>query len=94
MSKAMFLELKGRSYARCDIRMDAAGNLYMLEINPNCGLFYAPEDAGSADFILLNAPGGHKGFLDLIMRSALGQSAKPEIPRTSAKRSRSRQASV
>ena len=94
MSKALFLELKGRSYARCDIRMDRQGRLYMLEINPNCGLFYAPEDAGSADFILLNAPGGHLGFLDLIMRSALGRSMSMEVPRSAPKRSKSRQASV
>lgn len=71
MTKGLFLELKGRSYARCDIRMDDQGELYMLEINPNCGVFYAPEDAGSADFILLNDTAGHKGFLELIIASAM-----------------------
>ena len=43
----------------------------MLEINPNCGLFYEPKDAGSADFILLNDPDGHTGFLDTIITAAM-----------------------
>ena len=34
--------------------MDATGTIYMLEINPNCGIFYPPTDPGSADFSLMN----------------------------------------
>ncbi len=74
MAKGLFLGLKGRSYARCDIRMDDKGELYMLEINPNCGVFYAPKDAGSADFILLNDKKGHRGFLELLITAALKRS--------------------
>ena len=71
LSRRMFVGLGGTGYGRCDFRVDAGGTPYMLEINPNCGVFYAPEDAGSADFILLSAPAGHKGFLDTIIRAAL-----------------------
>jgi D-alanine-D-alanine ligase len=69
-SKKLFVGLGGTSYARCDLRMDHSGELYMLEINPNCGIFYPPSDPGSADFILLNDPTGHIGFLDQILRAA------------------------
>ena len=70
MSRKQFVGLGGCSYGRCDIRMDARGDLYMLEINPNCGVFYPPEDPGSADVILAADPAGHRGFLELIFASA------------------------
>jgi hypothetical protein len=43
----------------------------MLEINPNCGIFYAPHEPGSADFSLLNDPVmDHTRFMKLIIRNA------------------------
>ena len=72
----VFQALKGNGYARCDFRLGADGELYMLEINPNCGIFYPPNDAGSADFCLLNDPMGHQGFMELIIRSALKRQAE------------------
>lgn len=72
----MFLEFGCRGYARTDFRMGPDGELYMLEINPNCGIFYAPTEPGSADFSLMNDPMGHQGFLDLIIRSGLKRQAE------------------
>ena len=67
----VFKELGGNGYARCDYRMDASGTIYMLEINPNCGIFYAPHEPGSADFSLLNDPiHNHEKFMKLIIRNA------------------------
>jgi D-alanine-D-alanine ligase len=71
LTTRLFLSMNGNGYARCDFRMDAAGNLYMLEINPNCGVLYSPNEPGSADWILLSDPLGHAGFLDLVFRGAL-----------------------
>eukprot|EP00639_Heterosigma_akashiwo_P028474 CAMPEP_0194672868 /NCGR_PEP_ID=MMETSP0295-20121207/6720_1 /TAXON_ID=39354 /ORGANISM="Heterosigma akashiwo, Strain CCMP2393" /LENGTH=560 /DNA_ID=CAMNT_0039556697 /DNA_START=39 /DNA_END=1721 /DNA_ORIENTATION=- len=49
----VFTALKGRGYGRVDVRSDPSGeNLYFLEINPNCGIFYPEGAYGSADFIL------------------------------------------
>jgi D-alanine-D-alanine ligase len=76
MSIAFFRAFNGVGYGRCDIRMDTAGVAYMLEINPNCGLFYPPSDPGMADFILLNDPLGYPGFMDLIIRSAFKRAKK------------------
>ena len=56
--------------ARCDYRMDSTGTIYMLEINPNCGIFYPPSDPGSADFCLLNDSINHKKFMKMIIRTA------------------------
>jgi len=36
--------LHGTGYGRTDIRVDANGDAYFLEINPNCGIFY-PTDS-------------------------------------------------
>jgi D-alanine-D-alanine ligase len=67
----LFKAMDGNGYARCDYRMSADGTIYMLEINPNCGIFYAPDEPGSADFSLINDPVyNHRKFLKLIIRSA------------------------
>ena len=67
----LFKAMDGNGYARCDYRMAADGTIYMLEINPNCGIFYSPEEPGSADFSLINDPVyNHQKFLKLIIRSA------------------------
>jgi D-alanine-D-alanine ligase len=71
----IFQEFHCRGYARCDYRLGKDGELYMLEINPNCGIFYPPSDPGSADFSLLNDPMGHQGFMDLIIRGGLKRQA-------------------
>jgi D-alanine-D-alanine ligase len=67
----VFKELGGNGYARCDYRMDADGVIHMLEINPNCGIFYPPHEPGSADFSLLNDPTtNHTKYMKLIVRNA------------------------
>lgn len=68
-----FLGMRGASFGRCDLRMDQDGGLYMLEINPNCGVYYAPSDPGSADLALLNDPAGHQGFTDILIRAAMAR---------------------
>jgi D-alanine-D-alanine ligase len=71
MSQAMFIALDGCSYGRCDLRMRPDGELHMLEINSNCGIFHPPEHSSCADFILRHDPRGPGGFLDLVFASAM-----------------------
>lgn len=71
--RKLFSGLNGVSYGRCDMRMNAAGEIFILEINPNCGIFYAPNEPGSADFVLMNDPEGHRGFIDRIFKAALAR---------------------
>ena len=73
MSAKLFVGLDGTGYGRCDIRMDAQGELFMLEINPQGAVFYPPETPGMADYILQYDQLGHAGFIDLLFRSALAR---------------------
>ncbi|MCB0087242.1 MAG: hypothetical protein KDE54_04955 [Caldilineaceae bacterium] len=74
MARRLFVGLNGTSYGRCDMRMNAAGDLYVLEINPNCGIFYPPSAEGSADLILLHDPRGHAHFVNAILNAAIKRS--------------------
>lgn len=75
MAKKMFVVLNGSGYGRCDFRVNAHGDVYLLEINPNCGIFYPPDELGSADYILLQHPEGHRGFIERIIRAAQSRQA-------------------
>ena len=75
-----FRGLGGRSYGRCDLRVDAEGRAYMLEINPNCGMYYPADAPSSADLILLHDPAGHAGFTRGVVEAALSRSAMQSRP--------------
>ena len=71
VSARFFVALKGASFGRCDLRVDRRGTPFMLEINPNCGVYYPSSDPGSADLCLANDPEGHVGFTRQLIRAAL-----------------------
>ncbi|NWG34735.1 MAG: hypothetical protein HXY42_09855 [Chloroflexi bacterium] len=58
-------------YGRCDVRMTDAGELCILEINPNPAIMLKPEEYGPADYMILYDKDGYKLFFDRIFRSAL-----------------------
>jgi D-alanine-D-alanine ligase-like ATP-grasp enzyme len=70
VSARLFTGLNGTGYGRCDIRIDRDGRLFVLEINPNCGIYYPASDPGSADLCLLHDPAGHAGFTAHVMAAA------------------------
>ncbi len=71
IAKRMFLAMDVSGYGRCDIRMNANGELFILEINPNGGIMFKPEEYGPADYMILYDPNGYKGFFDRIFEAAL-----------------------
>jgi D-alanine-D-alanine ligase len=71
LARGMYLAMGVAGYGRCDIRMNEKGELYMLEINPNGGIMFKPEEYGPADYMILYDPQGYKGFFDRVFRSAL-----------------------
>lgn len=73
ISARFFVAIDGASFGRCDIRVDAQGVPYMLEINANCGVYYPPKDAGGADLCLLNDPAGHVGFTRQLIDAAIAR---------------------
>ncbi len=72
----LFLGLNGAGYGRCDLRVDAEGRAFLLEINANCGLYYELKDAGSADLCLFAEPEGHVHFTRGIVAAAFARHAR------------------
>jgi len=77
LSRRFFTAMGGTGHARCDLRMDATGRLFMLEINPNCGVFLPAAVADCADVAMANDPMGRRGFFDHLVRSAFNRRAAP-----------------
>jgi D-alanine-D-alanine ligase len=94
VSARFFLALKGASFGRCDLRIDRSGVLFMLEINPNCGVYYLPKDAGSADLCLAHDPEGHAGFTRQLIRAALHRHRQRAESKRRATRSAPHQAQL
>ena len=70
-----FTAIGGVGYARCDLRMSADGQIHLLELNPNCGVFL-PPDVSAADEMLAQEPGGRREFLAHILACALRRHAE------------------
>ena len=70
IAKRMYLAMGVSGYGRCDIRMNDKGELFILEINPNGGIMFKPEEYGPADYMILYDPNGYKGFFDSIFKAA------------------------
>lgn len=60
-------------YARMDFRLDGKGDLYFLEVNFSCSIFYADGYEGSADYILKHDGIGQAGFAKLVVAEALAR---------------------
>ncbi|NNE47087.1 MAG: hypothetical protein HKN37_10550 [Rhodothermales bacterium] len=73
VSADFFRGINGVGYGRCDLRVDHEGQPFMLEINPNCGMYYPATDPGSADLCLMNDPAGLEGFTRQIVKAAIGR---------------------
>jgi hypothetical protein len=58
--------------------MDDAGELYVLEVNPNCGIFYELDSPGSADLILMHDPVRHSGFVERLLAAGLARARNRE----------------
>jgi D-alanine-D-alanine ligase-like ATP-grasp enzyme len=67
----MYKAMDGNGYARCDIRMNPDGELCIIEINPNGGIMFKPEEYGPADYMILYDPGGYHVFFDRMFKVAL-----------------------
>jgi D-alanine-D-alanine ligase len=67
----IFVGMEGASFGRCDFRVDADGRPFLLEINPNCGVYYPPDEPSGADLCLAHAPGGHAAFTRQLVAAAL-----------------------
>jgi len=80
VSGRFFKAMGAASFGRCDLRVDATGRPFMLEINPNCGVYYPPSAPGSADLCLMHDPAGHAGFTRQLVAAALARHARAQAP--------------
>lgn len=69
LSLKVYRVLHGRDYGRVDIRMDNAGNLFVLEYNPN------PDISPDAGFVrALKAAGiSYESFVEFLLKQALAR---------------------
>lgn len=72
-AKKIFKAFNGVGYARLDFRMDASGELFFLEINFTCSVFYTDGYEGSADYILKYDGYGQANFLRHIITEGIAR---------------------
>jgi D-alanine--D-alanine ligase len=70
-AQRIFKSFNGVGYARLDFRMDATGELFFLEINFTCSVFYKDGYEGSADYILQYDGIGQQKFLEHIIHEGI-----------------------
>jgi D-alanine-D-alanine ligase len=70
-TRHIFTGFEGEGYARLDFRMNANGELFFLDINFACSVFYPVGYEGSADYILKYDPAGAAGFLRTIIAEGI-----------------------
>jgi D-ala D-ala ligase C-terminus/SET domain len=77
-AQKIFKGFSGVGYARMDFRMNAKGELYFLEINFTCSVFYKDGYEGSADYILKYDGIGQAGFLELMVAEGIARHARKQ----------------
>jgi D-alanine-D-alanine ligase len=75
-SENVFKGFGGVGYARLDFRMNAANELFFLEINFTCSVFYGEGYEGSADHILKIGGTGQAAFLQTIIQEGISRHKK------------------
>ena len=69
----IFKGFGGVGYARLDFRMNNKGQIFFLEINFTCSVFYTNGYEGSADYILKVDGIGQSGFLKKIVEEGIAR---------------------
>jgi D-alanine-D-alanine ligase-like ATP-grasp enzyme len=79
-AQRIFSAFGGVGYARLDFRMNAAGQLFFLEINFTCSVFYGDGYEGSADHILALDGLGQAGFVMRIINEGIARHQRQQRP--------------
>jgi hypothetical protein len=72
-AEKIFRGFNGAGYARLDFRLNDRGQLYFLEINFTCSVFYGEGYEGSADHILKHDGTGQAAFLRLMISEGMAR---------------------
>ena len=79
-AKKIFQAFNGVGYARMDFRVNEKREIYFLELNFTCSVFYTDGWDGSADFILKFDGIGHEGFLRHIIAEGIARHKRKQKP--------------
>lgn len=79
-AEKIFTGFNGVGYGRLDFRVNSKGEIYFLEINFTCSVFYTDGYEGSADFILKYDPIGQEGFLRHIIAEGIARNNRKKKP--------------
>jgi D-alanine--D-alanine ligase len=74
----IFRSFGGVGYARLDFRVDENNNIFFLEINFTCSVFYKDGYEGSADYILKHDGYGQQNFLRHIIKEGIMRHARKQ----------------
>ncbi|MEO8403147.1 MAG: SET domain-containing protein-lysine N-methyltransferase [Chitinophagaceae bacterium] len=72
-AEKIFTGFNGVGYGRLDFRVNAKNEIYFLEINFTCSVFYTDGYEGSADFILKYDSAAQDGFLKQIIAEGIAR---------------------
>jgi len=76
----VFNGFSGVGYARMDFRLNDRGELYFLEVNFTCSIFYQDGFEGSADYVLKHDGIGQAGFAKLMVAEAIARHRRKTRP--------------
>ena len=79
-AERIFWGFSGVGYARMDFRMNDRGELFFLELNFTCSVFYSDGYEGSADYVLKHDGIGQAGFAEKIIAEGMARYARRKRP--------------
>jgi D-alanine-D-alanine ligase-like ATP-grasp enzyme len=79
-AERIFKGFNGVGYGRLDFRVNSKNEIYFLEINFTCSVFYTDGYEGSADFILKYDNAGQAGFLKHIIAEGIARHERKRKP--------------
>lgn len=79
-AERIFKGFNGVGYGRLDFRVNSKNEIYFLEINFTCSVFYTDGYEGSADFILKYDNAGQAGFLRHIIAEGIARHERKRKP--------------
>ena len=79
-AERIFIGFAGVGYGRLDFRVNSKGEIFFLEINFTCSVFYTDGYEGSADFVLKYDHTGQAGFLRHIIAEGIARHRRKRKP--------------
>ncbi|TMI69576.1 MAG: SET domain-containing protein-lysine N-methyltransferase [Bacteroidetes bacterium] len=79
-AEKIFKGFNGMGYARLDFRVNDRKEIFFLEINFTCSVFYTDGYEGSADFVLKFDEAGQRGFLEQIIAEGIARHRRKMKP--------------